>query len=82
MDRLIRRHLHQYTREPKLDQAAKDALQWDLECIICDVLGQTRKRAELLGRKTCTAQHLADTIKDNRRFLGSFVAANAAGVEP
>ncbi len=82
LDRLIRLRLLQHTDEPKLDQGAKDALQWDLEYIMCDVLMNTRKRAELLGRKTCTAQHLTDTIKDNERYIGSFVPADTTGVEP
>ncbi len=82
LDRLIRLRLRLHTDEPKLDQGAKDALQWDLECVVCDVLRTTRKRAELLGRKTCTAQHLTDTIKDTERYIGSFIPANTTGVEP
>lgn len=78
-DRAIRRILLQYTDEPKLDQGAKDALQWDLESVIGDVLGRTQDRAELLGRKTCTAKHLDDTTKDDR-YIGSFVPAFTEGL--
>lgn len=78
-DRAIRLQLRQYTEEPKLDKGAREALQWDLENTICDVLIRTRERARLLGRKTCTAQHLLDTIKDDR-YTGSFGPPNTAGL--
>lgn len=78
-ERRVRAILLEYTDDPKLDQGAKDTLQWDLENVIEAVMRRARDRAETLNLKTCTPKHLEAIVKDDM-YIGSFVPACTEGI--
>lgn len=73
--RIIRSIMKEHVGEPKMTKELIDLIQWDAELFVCGVLRATKERAELSGRKTCTAKHLADVI-NQRHYIGCLEPAD------
>ncbi len=77
--RMIRSIMAESMSEPKMTKNAIDILQWDVESFMCAILRDAKERAELSGRKTCTAEHLKSGA-EQRHYIGCLQPADMKGL--